>query len=289
MTLQEVEHQLNRKWVYLSNSEVKLAEDVRKLQIKLFDLLSDKTLSELTFDKFGNVARTPKNFELIANIDQVFDVFNEKYQSEVINMFGNQLLGVTEYVKDYYLATGFAKNAILKGLEKAKWIENSIGFNGKEILKGGYLDTLLESDVVRQEVKDLMLKNLSSNQSLKKVTKDLKDFVKGSGDQAGKLERYYKQYAYDTFNQVDESINQQVADELQLNYFVYSGTKIKTTRKFCKDRIRGVFTRAEAEAWDSEDWAGKSGPFFPNRGGYNCRHQIGWISEKLYNKLKDKE
>ena len=286
MTLTEVKKQLKIKADYLNSKEVKLSKDVKRIQNELFDLLIKKAVAELTIGDGGAISRSAKNFTIINNIDKVFDEFNKQHQFEVINAFGKDLLGVTDYVKEYYTVAGFSKKAILSGLEKAKWVERSIGYVGNDVIKGGYLDTLMKNEIVRQEVKALMIRNISSNTGLAQLRKDLKDYVKGVGEQAGKLERYYKQYAYDTFNQVDESINMQVADELDLQHFAYLGTEIKSTRQFCQDRIGGVFTRAEAEAWDNEDWGGKSGSFFPNRGGYNCRHEIGWISEELYNHLK---
>jgi len=286
MTLKQIEKQLKKKADYLNSKEIKLSKDVKKIQAELFDLLIKKAVLELNVGEGGVISRTAKNFSIINNIDRVFDEFNNQYQVDVINAFGKDLLGVTEYVKDYYQVVGFSKKAILSGLEKAKWVERSIGYVGNEIVKGSYLDTLMQNEIVRQEVKGIMIRNISANTGLKQLERDLKGYIKGVGEQSGKLERYYKQYAYDTFNQVDESINMQVADELDLQHFIYAGTEIKSTRPFCEERIGGAFTREEAEAWSKEDWKGKSGPFFPNRGGYNCRHKIAWISETLYDELK---
>jgi hypothetical protein len=285
MSLNLIKKELQKKSNYLNTVDNSLSSDVKKLQKKLFDLLVSKTLSELTV-KDGEIAKTAKNFALINNIDRVFEELNQAGQSETIKLFGDRLLNIQKYTASYYTATGFTKKAIENALQKAKWIENAIGYNGKEIVKGGYLDTLMSNEIVRQEIKDLMLRNIVAKTSIKDVQKELKGFVQGVGEQSGKLERYYKQYASDVIKQVDESFNLQVADELGLNHFAYLGTEIKTTRQFCADRYGQVFTREEAEEWDKEDWKGKSGSFFINRGGYNCRHDIGWISEKLYNELK---
>ncbi len=100
------------------------------------------------------------------------------------------------------------------------------------------------------------------------------------------LQRYLRQYAYDSFNNVFEAGNNLAAQALGLEYFIYEGTVIDTTRPFCAKKAGKVFSTEEAKEWVNDaDLIDKKtrGSYRPliERGRYNCRHQIRYISDTL--------
>jgi hypothetical protein len=77
---------------------------------------------------------------------------------------------------------------------------------------------------------------------------------------------------------------------LGLKWFIYQGSNIKTTRPFCRKKAGKVFSVEEAAKWRNDpDLVGKSSAATYNplleRGRYNCRHHIGYISERLAKRL----
>ena len=66
------------------------------------------------------------------------------------------------------------------------------------------------------------------------------------------------------------TVSLQKAEDLGLNYFLYAGGLIKTSREFCIERAGKVFSVAEAKNWDN----GQDLPVIPYLGGYNCRHTM---------------
>lgn len=68
-----------------------------------------------------------------------------------------------------------------------------------------------------------------------------------------------------------QEVNNLIADKVGLGHYLYIGDIIATTREFCKQRAGKMYTRDQIDSWKYK-WAGKSGPAFTHRGGYNCRH-----------------
>lgn len=96
----------------------------------------------------------------------------------------------------------------------------------------------------------------------------------------GKLLRYAKQIASDTFAVTDRTYTKAVADNLQAEWFLYFGDELPTSREFCKQRHGKFFHRKEVEAWADLDWAGKmkdstnKQTIFVTCGGWRCQHSL---------------
>jgi hypothetical protein len=122
------------------------------------------------------------------------------------------------------------------------------------------------------------------------LTRGLREKVVGNPDVDGELVRYFRQYSYDTFNQVHEVKNRQFADALDLQWFIYAGSVIPNTRAFCRKKAGKVFNIREAQTWRNDpDLIGKGRPepYDPliDRGRWNCRHFIKYISAEMAAKL----
>ena len=118
----------------------------------------------------------------------------------------------------------------------------------------------------------------------------MQEIVVGTQVRDGALEKYYKQFAYDTFNQTDAAINKHYADSLDLKWFIYQGSLIDTSRPFCVKRAGKVFNTEETDKWKCDpDLIGKpkgkkcDDSYNPliERGRYNCRHTLRYITEDL--------
>jgi hypothetical protein len=95
----------------------------------------------------------------------------------------------------------------------------------------------------------------------------------------GGLSRYVRQIAYDSMAIADRAYSSQVADEMDIEFYRYTGGEIDDTREFCAVRNGNYYHRIEIEEWADEEWAGKhrsttSGSIFTLLGGYNCKHSL---------------
>lgn len=118
----------------------------------------------------------------------------------------------------------------------------------------------------------------------------IREFVEGTPEKDGALLRYSRTYAHDLYSVSDASYTSVVSDELDAEWFFYSGDEIDTTRPFCGERHNEYFYYKEIESWFTSDpqpsklsehypWSGmipgtNESNIYSYRGGYGCRHSI---------------
>lgn len=269
----------------------RLDRGVQGLQRELLTrLLSDYNANLQTLN--GVLLFNDANLLSLATLDRLVDDFSRNLVSGEMSQFGRNLLTVAESVTQYYAATGFAEGQLRQIAEALNVISAYVGIRADgSLVAGGYLDRLAKLDAVKIELSNYVRTSLAAGTPLRQYTSGLENLLKGTRSVDGVLQRYYRQYAYDSFNQVSEAANELVAQQLDLQYFIYEGTVIDTTRAFCKKRAGKVYSVAETTDWKNDhdliDKATKA-QYRPliERGRYNCRHQIRYISEALALKLR---
>jgi len=146
------------------------------------------------------------------------------------------------------------------------------------------------------------LRSVTGQQGYQSTLKEVQDFIGGNKQQAGLLERYSRNFVYDTYSQVDRVTASTFADRLQLDYAIYEGGLIKTSRPFCKKmltanklyRKEDIITMGKKSTtnpgWGPEGVDEYSVWFF--KGGGSCGHvwrretyrRIGSFNQKGDNK-----
>ena len=264
---------------------------LKRLQRSLMNAILLDFLDVLDTDG-GRLAATATNAVKAEQLESLMDRFGRDESDADLKMFADQLLSIGEGVKGYYdlLDVPGEKLAVLEsamGMLRAR-----IGLNKNgELVTDGYLYRLGRADEVRQNLKNYVVTAIASKTPLRDFTQGMKTLVVGNADTDGALQQYWRQYAYDTFNAAHEIVNLHMADGLGLQYFIYEGKNIATTRAFCRGKAGKVFSRKEADNWKNDpDLIEKSTKATYNpyveRGRYNCRHRINWISEALAKNLR---
>jgi hypothetical protein len=125
------------------------------------------------------------------------------------------------------------------------------------------------------------------------------------------LERQFQRYAYDLYQQYDAAYNLTLGNEFGFNYFIYQGGLVEDSRDFCAAHNNKVWSKEEAEKWS--EWTPAEGiypegyevkakniyevPSYMNyigydplidRGGFNCRHSLGWIADDIAVDMRSK-
>lgn len=144
------------------------------------------------------------------------------------------------------------------------------------------------SKTVANATRAFAVSQMQAGLSFSQVRDGVEEFVKGSGQKLGVVDNFnlVQNRIQDTFAEYDRRLNNEYANRLNLNYFIYQGGEIKTTRDFCEERNGNVYTREEGNSWNSLQWEGKKGNIFIDAGGYNCRHYLDWISYELAKQLR---
>jgi hypothetical protein len=151
-----------------------------------------------------------------------------------------------------------------------------------EIIKGSYFDAIFDVNPVSSRVVNDMYKAMQSGQGLEDFKRQFRSVFLGQTNN-GYLEQYFTRWSQDLYMQADAVANLEMANRLGQNHAIYAGTEKDNTRCFCIERMNRVYTREEMIGWNRLTWRGKipNGNVLIDRGGYNCRHTLNWISDEL--------
>ena len=230
-----------------------LDSELRRLQAELLAIINKDLISGLSIGEGGIVANGARNLSKVAKVDSIFEKFRRLFLRSLVSIFGQNLLKVAGKVADYFRASDFRQDSVERVARTNAAIEARIGIADGKLIVGGYLDTLANTDALKQELKTFMLRSIINGVSLADLTAGLASLVVGNADADGFLVRYFRQYAYDTFNQVREIKNQEFAEGLNLKWFLYQGSLIETSRRFCEKRAGKGFSTEETKAGKNDD------------------------------------
>ncbi len=234
----------------------------------------------------GKLKKTTKNIAALRKLERLFENFEREIIRDELALFAAELLEIGGLTVEYYEATSPAAKAaaIKNSLELLRSVMGITADGG--LVEGGYLDRLGKTAQVRETLRQYVVQSIVSKRSLADFQRGFRELVEGKPGIDGALQAYWRQYAYDTYNQAHEVVNVSMADELELQHFIYQGSIIPTSRGFCRKKAGKVFTRQEALKWKNDPdlidkkTAASYNPFI-ERGRYNCRHFLNWISEEL--------
>ena len=259
------------EWIENSRSEfLNLAKEYQKDIIKM---IRHKYIILLDLND-GDIIFSAKNMSTIAELDRQLKKIADLRGDKLLDWFIEQIETNAKLNRKYFEEiTG--KKGLTKAIDKAvETISTALGINDDN----GLLYELSRiNDPIRQ-IKVKAIKAISSGVNWASFASDIDNFVG-----KGLVEGHLRTNAFDTFQQIDRSLNYDVAIDLGLNYAMYSPGLMTTSRQFCKDRVGKVFTRSEIEGWKKLEWQGKNDNYDPfiDVGGYNCTHTLSWITDKI--------
>lgn len=258
----------------------------KKQKTILNDLLSK--INDLTV-KNGAYEITPENLKTVAAISDEL----------------KQALLSPEYLKAVKeFASEFDKQAVLN----SKIIKDSFGAVDNPIAAEVYITIAKKSAIESlvgapmdanfiKPIQGLLESAVVNGATIQDTYNSIKDFVEGGEGQDGKLLRYAKQITNDSFSISDRSYTSIVSDYLDNEWFYFSGSIVKLTRCFCKERVGHFYHYKEIEAWANGEnlgncdlgdgnWAGEiqgtnAATIYSYLGGYNCLHFLVPVSEAV--------
>jgi hypothetical protein len=259
---------------------------VSLMEKELFRLLVEQFLSRLQV-RDGRLVNSVDNLATLAKIDDVLTVWRREFVVRALRGYVKSVLEVVAQTGELYRDA--APSDVLERIAQDNAsLRAAIGINARgAVVPGSFLAELGLVSAVRQDIKNIVLSGIQGGSTITAFQNTLRDFVTGNRQVDGRLRRYYRQYAFDVWNQAFETKNKQFADALGLRWFIYAGDIIRTTRTFCRKKVGKVFAVEEAvRTWPNDpDLIGRNRPEVYNpirdRGRWNCRHRIRYISEEL--------
>lgn len=296
---------LRRKQLFIDGKRDVLQRDILRLQSRLLDEIIAEILPFLDV-KDGVILDTVKNYRLLSDLDKVYNNFARF----VVEGVGAKIISSTSTLakinQDYFTISlsGDLPKRFDRVIASSKLkIDLRLGVEGGKMVRGGFLESFLKDPSLSTQVKNYISKSITGQMDTKEFITGLRQMINGDGGPGG-LEKQYNRFAFDLYQQYDAAYGLSLAEEFDMRFFIYQGGLIGDSRDFCAAHNNKVWTRDESETWAT--WTPADGEYpegyeikakdltatpsylgyvgyqpLIDRGGYNCRHSIGWISDTL--------
>ena len=286
---------LNNKWSrkranLVNEQSDKLTAKIERAQNKLFKYITDTFLPSLETDANEALVPTDKMLFIPSRLDSYYDQFNEEELKPIVSTFASDITKLLKYNQKYYDGVkpsdehGQIKESVL----------GALGISGAVIAGGSLLFNILTDRAAIAAIKTVVMAGIGTGLTITSLKIALKEtIVSKSG---GLIKSLFNERLPDPYVKVDRFIGKKYQVALKLNYAIYQGGTIGTSREFCIERNNKVFSREEIAKFGTRDdkfdgytdkakgeFQGKSDPYdpFQDLGGYNCRHFYSWISDEL--------
>lgn len=255
-----------------------------KAQGVLFKQFAVEITDKLEYDEDGKVINNAKNRNVLVSLDKFFKKWNDDTNPRVLNVLLEGVQQIMNFNYGYYSKFNeVPKASLIKLREKAlSNVRGWLGMEDNEIKPNGYLDTLVQNDTVKNQIKDAVMKTIYAQDGWNTAKKTLQTIIEGDGSGSlGSLEKYHRNFSYDLYSQIDRATGKTYADDLKFDCAIYEGGLIETSRPFCKEHNGNVYHISEIKKMKPEKAIPPNyNPIF-DMGGYACRHHWNWIPPSL--------
>lgn len=263
------------------------SRDVRAQQNALYTLLLE-WFGKLDTDG-GRIKSSAANYGRASSLSGLFARWQRQYSRTMLGSvleWAGRIFGANEA----YFEAENPDEAIISAARRNTLLRWGYDVRKKAIVPGGYFEYLFNNEQVARRVASTVNMAIGQGMPMAEFQKQFKAVFVGRPG-GGMLERHWNTVSFDLYQRIDRTANLIYADELGLNFAVYSGTLEEDSRPFCVARVNKVFDRKQIEGWRNLNFSGKPkigyDPF-TDCGGYNCRHHLSWVSDEVADQLTQK-
>lgn len=249
---------------------------ITRVQDRLYNQVV-AVLKDLELDDEGYIKQSSANRKIISKAsDKVNEIFNSALYTSAVSNYISIIPKVDKLNVRYFsdISDGFKANRLfLKNLQA-----ETIATVEQYILRDG-----LQSQVIGP-LSQILNQNVNSGGQFSGFLTQIRDYIKGNDQVEGRAMRYTRTYLRDTVFTYSRTFQQSITNDLGLEFYLYSGGLMDTSRPFCTERNGQYFSHKEVESWASLEWAGKksgttTSSIFLFAGGWNCNHQLIPVSK----------
>jgi hypothetical protein len=258
-----------------------LSNQVTGNQDQLLRRVLDDFISKLQ-TKNGILLNNLKNKQLLQQLEGLFSDFKSTKGLDTAKIIVESVQKIINFNQSYFEVFSSPAQLIPVKMETAQLISGWLGIdkNGK-VAPNGYIDTLISNDSVKNDVRNIVVKDIITQTGFFEAKNNLKNYIVGNKEQTGALQKYYRNFVYDAFSQFDRANAKLYADNLNLDYAIYEGGLIETSRKWCIEHNGKVYSREEIAEFNPKVAIPPDYNPFTDLGGYGCRHHLNWIPKVL--------
>jgi len=258
-------------------------ERLPAVQRRVFEKLLER-LSKLQ-TKDGNILFNSENKRIIESLRTYIhdELLSTDYPKAVKN-FSDEFITQGNLTKSYY-------QSAFDTTFSTALAESSVKTIQKSVVRSLITDSVEANFLTPLE--NVLNIAVQSGAGFTDTVKNIREFVEGSDTTDGRILQYSKQLAHDSFANADRSYNAVVSDELGIEWYLWAGGEIATSRCFCIERHGKYYHRKEVEMWGRKEglgdcnvgdgWAGMNRntdekTIFIYGGGYGCLHTVAGVS-----------
>lgn len=245
-------------------------------------------LDKIKKDAAGNILQTDKNLQIVSQIaaDLKLVILDSDFKTAVDD-FAQEFDKLKGLNKKYFDSA--FKDATLSDFTDA------VMAKAKRTVVTDLLDSSLNAEFLHP-IESLLSDAVSSGAGFQDTLKEIRNFIEGGknsfGDEVeGKILRYAKTIAHDSIAVADASYTNAVADELEIEWYMWDGPELAASRCFCLERKGKFFHYKEIESWGRGEnvgecnypWDGwregtNESTIFQYRGGWGCQDSVMPVS-----------
>jgi hypothetical protein len=299
---------LNTKEAYILQATERLNSQLGTYQNQLLRTIVNELLSQLDVTG-GIIQNTTKNYRIVGQIDTIISDFALLNASTVNSSILTSASRIGTFNTAYFkLAVSGETLARIEAVKKAtesKMLAR-LGYINERVARGGFLSNFTNPAGIIDTVSQSVVNSITSQAGIESLVDTITGQIIGDGTE-GVMERRLRTFAHDMYQQYDRGYAGNMATEFGMEYFVYEGGLVEDSRDFCREMNGRVFHVSETEAWKTWTPAKRTRSFEPEQkdenkipsyidfagyeplidlGGFNCRHNIAYISETLAFKLR---
>lgn len=256
----------------------KFGQSVEGLQGTLYNKLL-AVLKDLEIDSEGYIKQTAENRNILFYAENIINEYlpGDRLTSIISNSV-SVIPNIDNFNVNYFssIFDNFNPNRnFAKSLQKAT-IEN---------IEANLLNDGLTAQI-KNPLSDILNQNINSGGNFSGFLKQVRDFVEGNDQVEGRVLSYSRTYLRDALFDYSRAFQQSLTNDLKLEFYLYAGGLIDSSRDFCKEHAGEYYHHKEIEKLANQSWQGKragttSSSIFIYAGGYSCSHSIIPVSTKI--------
>lgn len=254
------------------------AGEITAIQDQIYNRLA-RILKDLELDSEGYIKQSAANRSVLNTAESALGelIPGASFVQAVSSTLGS-INTINELNASYFssISETFSENRnFIKSLQ-AQTIES---------IESTLLQDGLTAEITNPLV-DILNRNVNSGGQFSGFLEEIRDFVKGNPNVDGRILSYSRTYLSETLFNYSRAYQESMTADLKLDWYMFSGGVMDKSREFCIERSGNYYHRKEIEKWPNLSWQGKrqgttKSSIFIFLGGYNCRHSLIPVSEKI--------
>ena len=281
MDRKELQKLFKQRDTLIMQLNAKFEAQVQDSQRDLLRLFMEKFADKLQFDSDKRIINNQYNRTLLLSVDKLFAEYSKANNPLILASLIGGVSNIMDFNAKYY--SNLEKQAKLLPIRERVLtnVRGWLGIEDNATKANGYLDTLVKSEQVKNQLKQSVMKMVYGQEGWEATRKSLAKLIEGDQNKLGALQKYHRNFTYDLYSQIDRATAKTYADDLGFEFAIYEGGLIETSREFCKDHNGNVYHKSEIEDFDPKVAKQPDYNPFTDLGGYGCRHHLNWIPTAL--------